>query len=373
MPGPWVHDIDPIIGTIFGVHLWWYGLSYSLGFLNAHLFFMRRRAELGLSTREVYELSLLLVDRRARRRAAASSSTTSGRSTGTHLALVPALWIGGMATHGLIIGGFAGVALFCLLRRKPLLVMVDAMAIPAALILCAGRIGNFIDGQIVGSVTTVPWAVKFPDAEGFRHPVVLYDGLKNLLIVPVLMRAAPARRAPRRARGALPVPLRLPPHLHRLLPRVPAHAARPAVGPDDEHPDVGGGHRAAVAQPAAADDEAGDAAVPRRPRPACGGGGRSSRASCWVRWSSPATRRATSRRSTASGTPGSSTRGCIRRSRTRRESVIAARASPAPLGTLSIEYAGGGSGNEVRRAIPLRGVRPVRRRHLSAGDAGRAR
>jgi hypothetical protein len=38
-------------------------------------------------------------------------------------------------------------------------------------------------------VTTVPWAVKFPDAEGLRHPVVLYDGLKNLLIVPVLMYA----------------------------------------------------------------------------------------------------------------------------------------------------------------------------------------
>jgi phosphatidylglycerol:prolipoprotein diacylglycerol transferase len=94
-----------------------------------------------------------------------------------------------MATHGLIIGGFAGVVIFCLLRRKPLLVMLDALAIPAALIMCVGRIGNFIDGQIVGSVTSVPWAVKFPDAEGFRHPVVLYDGLKNLLIVPVLMRA----------------------------------------------------------------------------------------------------------------------------------------------------------------------------------------
>ena len=52
-----------------------------------------------------------------------------------------------------------------------------------------GRIGNFIDGQIVGSVTGVWWAVKFPDAEGFRHPVVLYDGLKNLLIVPILLYA----------------------------------------------------------------------------------------------------------------------------------------------------------------------------------------
>jgi phosphatidylglycerol:prolipoprotein diacylglycerol transferase len=186
--GPWVHNIDPIIGTIFGVPLWWYGLSYSLGFLNAHLFFMRRRAELGLSKREVYELSLLL----------SIGVLIGGRLLvvynerafyGDHLALIPAVWIGGMATHGLIIGGFAGVVTFCLLRRKSLLVMLDAMAIPAALILCAGRIGNFIDGQIVGSVTGVPWAVKFPDADGFRHPVVLYDGLKNLLIVPVLMRA----------------------------------------------------------------------------------------------------------------------------------------------------------------------------------------
>ncbi len=60
MPGPWIHDIDPIIGTVAGVHLWWYGLSYSLGLLNAHVAFMRRRGALGLSTREVYELSLLL-------------------------------------------------------------------------------------------------------------------------------------------------------------------------------------------------------------------------------------------------------------------------------------------------------------------------
>jgi phosphatidylglycerol:prolipoprotein diacylglycerol transferase len=188
MLGPWVHDIDPIIGTVFGVHLWWYGLSYSLGFVNAHLFFMRRRGELGLSTREVYELSLFL----------SIGVLTGGRLLVVnnewsfykdHLDLIPAVWLGGMATHGLILGGLAGVVAFCLLRRKPMLVMLDALAIPAALILCVGRIGNFIDGQIVGSVTTVPWAVKFPDAEGFRHPVVLYDGLKNLLIVPVLMRA----------------------------------------------------------------------------------------------------------------------------------------------------------------------------------------
>jgi hypothetical protein len=47
-----------------------------------------------------------------------------------------------------------------------------------------GRIGNFIDGQIVGAITTLPWGVQFPDADGIRHPVVLYDGLKYVLLGP---------------------------------------------------------------------------------------------------------------------------------------------------------------------------------------------
>lgn len=59
-----------------------------------------------------------------------------------------------------------------------------------------GRLGNFIDGQIAGSITDVCWAVRFPDLEGFRHPVVLYDGLKNLLLVPVLLYLR-SRRPPR--------------------------------------------------------------------------------------------------------------------------------------------------------------------------------
>jgi len=101
--------------------------------------------------------------------------------------MIPAYWLGGMATHGLLFGGLVGIWLFSRIEQRSFLCVTDALVIPAAVIMGLGRIGNFIDGQIVGSVTTVWWAVKFPDAEGFRHPVVLYDGLKNLLIVPVLI------------------------------------------------------------------------------------------------------------------------------------------------------------------------------------------
>ena len=187
MDAGFVHRIDPILLSIGPVHLWWYGLSYSLGFINAHLSLRRHRHRLGLSLIEVYELSLLL----------AAGVLVGGRALVVfrhewtfykeHPALIPALWIGGLATHGLIIGGFAGILLFCLVRRRPFRPIFDALAIPAVLILGCGRIGNFIDGQIVGSVTTLPWGVQFPDADSVRHPVVLYDGLKNFLIAPILL------------------------------------------------------------------------------------------------------------------------------------------------------------------------------------------
>jgi phosphatidylglycerol---prolipoprotein diacylglyceryl transferase len=198
MPGPFVHHIDPIIMTIGGVHLWWYGLSYSTGFLNAFLLLRRRRESLGLSERSLYRLVVLL----------AVGVLVGGRSLVVfsnewsfyreHRTLIPAVWTGGLATHGLIVGGATGVLAFCVLWKRPFRPIFDVLAVAAAVILGFGRIGNFIDGQIVGSLTSVPWAVRFPEAEGFRHPVVLYDGLKNFLLVPVLLwverRGAPPGR-----------------------------------------------------------------------------------------------------------------------------------------------------------------------------------
>ena len=191
---PYVHNIDPVIGTIFGVHLWWYGFSYTLGFFNARNFIDRRKAGLGLTASQVYDLTILI----------AAGVLIGGRAVevifyewefySENLRLIPALWLGGMASHGLLIGGLVAVWIFCQISGKPFLMMTDVLAAPASFILGMGRIGNFIDGQILGSITSVPWAVKFPDAEGFRHPVVLYDGIKNLLIIPVLLLVA--RRRP---------------------------------------------------------------------------------------------------------------------------------------------------------------------------------
>jgi phosphatidylglycerol:prolipoprotein diacylglycerol transferase len=183
----YVHDIDPVIADVAGLHLWWYGLGFAVGFLQIHRFLVRSRARLGLSRRDAWTLSILIV----------AGVLTCGRAVEIafdewpfyreHPALIPAFWLGGMATHGLLLGAAAATGFFALRRGKPFLTLADTLAVPGAFLMGMGRLGNFVDGQIVGFVTDQWWGVKFPYADGFRHPVVLYDGAKNLLLMAYLL------------------------------------------------------------------------------------------------------------------------------------------------------------------------------------------
>jgi phosphatidylglycerol:prolipoprotein diacylglycerol transferase len=187
MCGPYVHQIDPVIGQIGSIYLWWYGASYTLGLLGAFFWIRRVRASLGYDMRSVYALTIIL----------SLGVLLGGRLVevifyewsyyGNHLWHIAAIWIGGMSTHGILLGAVAGVWWFCRSFGKQFLPIADELAIAGAYIMGIGRLGNFIDGQIAGSITEVCWAVQFPDLDGFRHPVVLYDGIKNLLLVPVLL------------------------------------------------------------------------------------------------------------------------------------------------------------------------------------------
>ena len=194
--GPYIHRIDPIIGQVGGVYLWFYGLSYSLGFLSIFFWFKRVRKRVGLAPAEVYSLTIYI----------AVGVLVGGRIVEVlfyewpyyrqHLAQMPAAWLGGMSTHGVLLGVVLAMGLFCRIHAKSFLTIADELVIPGSYLMAMGRIGNFIDGQIVGSVTNICWAVQFPDASGFRHPVVLYDGVKNFLVLGLLLlirRTKPSR------------------------------------------------------------------------------------------------------------------------------------------------------------------------------------
>jgi len=187
MYGPFVHRIDPVFGQFAGFYFWFYGLSYSLGFASIFLWFSKIRHRFGLTKEAVYSLTIYM----------AVGVLVGGRLVEVvfyewpyyrkHLLQVPALWLGGMSTHGVLMGVVGSAWIFSKLHGKSLLLLADQLVIPGSYLMGMGRIGNFIDGQIVGSITGVCWAVQFPDAFGFRHPVVLYDGAKNFLILVLLL------------------------------------------------------------------------------------------------------------------------------------------------------------------------------------------
>ena len=94
------------------------------------------------------------------------------------------LWEGGMSFHGALIG--IGIALIVMAQRYnlPFLALSDRVAIVTPIGLFLGRLSNFINGELYGRVTDVPWAMIFPHSDGLpRHPSQLYEaGLEGVLL-----------------------------------------------------------------------------------------------------------------------------------------------------------------------------------------------
>lgn len=87
-----------------------------------------------------------------------------------------AVWHGGMSFHGGLIGVLAAVAIFCRRRRLRFLRVMDFVAPLVPIGLAAGRLGNFINGELWGRPTDLPWAMVFPQVDALpRHPSQLYQ------------------------------------------------------------------------------------------------------------------------------------------------------------------------------------------------------
>lgn len=196
MPGPFIHAIDPVIGAIGGVYLWWYGFSYTFGILVGFYWIRGNRGALALSRSDVYLLTILIAIGVLLGGRAVEIAFYEWSYYREHPGQITAIWLGGMSTHGILLGATLALLLFCRLRRRSFLEIADVIVIAAAFIMGVGRLGNFVDGQISGAVTEMWWGVKFPDLDGYRHPVVLYDGIKNLLLIPLLLYIR-SRRPPR--------------------------------------------------------------------------------------------------------------------------------------------------------------------------------
>ena len=112
---------------------------------------------------------------------------------------IPQLWNGGMSFHGGVIGCTVAIALFALRRDIAILSLADVTAAVAPIGLFLGRIANFINGELWGRPSDVPWAMVFPHGGPVpRHPSQFYEatleGVVLFIVVAYLVRSGALKR-----------------------------------------------------------------------------------------------------------------------------------------------------------------------------------
>ena len=94
------------------------------------------------------------------------------------------IWEGGMSFHGALIGIILGTYLFSKKKIVPSFILLDIVACVSPIGIFLGRIANFINGELIGKATAVPWSVIFPDIDLLpRHPSQLYEALLEGLVL----------------------------------------------------------------------------------------------------------------------------------------------------------------------------------------------
>jgi phosphatidylglycerol:prolipoprotein diacylglycerol transferase len=191
--------IDPIAFRVGPFAVRWYGIAYLLGFLGAYLVMRWLIGRWRLNISDDDQLTIVL---------AAVVGVVLGGRLGyvlfygdgyywSHPAQILALWDGGMSFHGGLIGILVAAAVIALTMRIPWLTLCDLGSVGAPIGLFFGRIANFVNQELWGRVTTVPWGVVFPGAGSApRHPSQLYEALLEGAAVFVVMLVLAARRDP---------------------------------------------------------------------------------------------------------------------------------------------------------------------------------
>lgn len=172
-------NIDPILFELGPIRVGWYGLMYVFGFLASYLLVrdQMKKKDFGVSKLEVENLYFYLI---------------LGLIIGARFGYVLfydlkmylsdpleafAIWHGGMSFHGGLIGVLLVGILFSWKNKKSFWKIADLFIVTAPIGLGLGRIGNFINGELYGRVTRVPWAMIFRTDRDLlpRHPSQLYE------------------------------------------------------------------------------------------------------------------------------------------------------------------------------------------------------
>lgn len=173
-------QIDPVFFRIGPLSFRWYGLMYAISFVTAMFLirYMAARKQIDLSKNQISDLILY-----------SAVGVILGGRVGYMLFYNPvfyltnpskmlAVWEGGMSFHGGFLGVLTAGYFFCRSRKLSYLSVADVAVITVPIGLGLGRLGNFINGELFGRETDVPWCMVFPTGgDVCRHPSQLYQAM----------------------------------------------------------------------------------------------------------------------------------------------------------------------------------------------------
>jgi len=183
-------QIDPVIFQVGPLQVRWYGLMYVLGFTATLMLVKYQIKKFNFRDLDIHfeNLNLVLI-----------ISLVLGGRLGyvlfynlpyylKHPLEILATWQGGMSFHGGMLGLIIGAVVFCRKKGLDFWRVADIYTVTIPIGLGLGRIGNFINGELYGRITDVPWGMVFPGGGPFpRHPSQLYESfLEGLVLFLVL-------------------------------------------------------------------------------------------------------------------------------------------------------------------------------------------
>lgn len=186
---PFPH-IDPVFIAIGPIKVHWYGLMYLIGF-GAAFWLSQWRAQtmpVTWSRDTIHDLLFY-----------AMLGVILGGRVGymlfyNHQALIAdplslfRIWEGGMSFHGGLLGVVVAIFIFCKQKKQYFADAADFLTPLVPIGLAAGRIGNFINGELWGRPSSAPWSMIFPNGGNIpRHPSQLYEFLLEGVILFVIM------------------------------------------------------------------------------------------------------------------------------------------------------------------------------------------
>lgn len=200
--------INPVAIAFGPVKVHWYGIMYLIGFIAAWAL-ARHRARQPGSTWTSLEVDDLIFY-------CALGVILGGRIgwcifygrdvIAQNFLNVFHIWDGGMSFHGGLLGVVVATLVFARVKHKHPADVADFVAPLPGLGLMAGRLGNFINGELWGKPTTLPWGFAVPDEQGHlivRHPSQLYEATLEGLVLFLILWWYTSRPRPRLAPTAL--------------------------------------------------------------------------------------------------------------------------------------------------------------------------